>query len=378
MADYEWVGAVKAMMPEYVKKEEDATIRTRVAFRRLQQKGRITMNHGGNKCVWDVLRGELDVAGYTDGGELTFAPSDLLTQAEQNWRAYKVTEFLSQKQDLMANDNLMLSQSFKSKIPNMFQALRRQMACGLYDDGNATGYTDGIHGAKSWYYRAAQPDTTEIIAQPGDTFAGISTAVGQYDTWTTDLGVGNYPNEDIATDWPEGGTGNTAGYDFSSPKLYNWDSTKWSDAGLATWPGNCEYVLSRLQQHMMLTAGVDESDLFVILAPNLFNGFKNAERARQRNLMPHPDARDLGIPGDILNFDGLRITSEFGVTSNQFWAWNLAKVEICSLDKRLFHQIGPNWCDTRPGYLFQAGFMGNIKWGSPKFHAFGQNRAGYA
>lgn len=366
MADYEWQGVVKTAMPEYIRKEEDATVRRRIVLKAMQRQGRVTRNHTGPKCVSVVTKTEPPIEGYVDGGQLDFAPGDYYVQAELDWRGYKGTEFLSEKQKAMTRSSVMLVKHFQDKIPLLFKGLRRQLGTDIYVDGNATGYTDGIHGAKSWSGYTTPPANADTVAVPDDSFANIATDLAQYDTWTSDLST--YPNAVLGKDWPEGGEGNTSGYDFYSPKLVKWNSESWP-GGLTTFTANGQYVLSKTQQWLELSADVDGADLFVLLAPNLFTDFKNSMRSRGRTLHPHPEGRDLGFP-NVLEFDGMKIQSEFGITPNQGWMFNVRKMELCSMNSRLFTSEGPNWSDDTPGWKFQAGFLGNMKWGSPKFHAF--------
>lgn len=371
MAENEWTGVVNVVMPKYLKGAEDLTIRGRLPMRLMERRGRITTNHSSTKQIWEAEYQEPPVEAYGDGGQLTFARGDYYKQAEQDWRGYKATDMMTEKEKDMCGSDVLIVKRYTKKIPKLIKALRNKFNSEFLIDGNASGNGNRMHGCKSWSGDDGNTTAADRIANPSDTFANISTTLGQYDSWTSDLTTS--PNATNDTDWPEGGEGDTVGYDYWSPKLANWSSTNWG-TGQTTWIDNAEFVLRKLLQWLRLTSGVEASALYGLLAGDLMTDFANAMSSKGRSLLPHPQARDLGFP-DVLNFDGLMLEAGFGITANQGWVWNLSEMELQSLKPTLFGSKGPDWSPKDAAFLYQAGFFGNIMWTAPKYHGHLKNYA---
>ena len=366
----EFVGVLNTVMPKYLKGAADLTVRKRLWLAMLERRGAISFNHSSYTMIWDVEYAEPPVESYADGGQLTFSVGDYYKQAELNWRGYKVTDKMTEKQRDMMADSAMIVRRYKKKIPKLMKTLRNKFGSELYVDGSAAGNENRLDGGGTWKANDGNTVAGDRIANPSDTYAGLSTTAAQYDTWTSD---GTAPNATLATDWPEGGSGDTAGYDYWSPKLANWSSTAWGTSSTA-WIDNGEFVLRKLLQWLRLTAGADGASLLALLAGDLFTDFKNAHSTKGRFLVPHQEANDLGFP-DVLNFEGLALQSEFGTAMNTGWVINADEMELQSLKPQLFGKAGPDWDPHTASWLFQAGFFGNLNWHSPKFHAYMENYA---
>ena len=372
MAD-EWVGLVNTLREKYVKKVADLTVRNRIWLPALERRGRVSRNEQGLTLKWPVMRGQPPVVAYGDGGDLGFAAQDLWSVAELDWRGYRTTDTMTEPQKVRYGSETAIVHRFSEIMDNLDSAMRSQLGSELYVDGNAASNELRFHGAASWQANGTTV-AADLVAKPSDTYAGLSCALGQYDGWTDDLTVS--PNADVDTDWPEGGgnRNNRAGYDFWSPILANWSSTSWGTNSTA-WIDNCEYVLSRVQRWLFSTAGAMEDTLFALLAGNLYSGLVDAMRARQREIVPHPEARVLGVPGQTLNFEGMLVKHEFGATANQGEIINFSKMKLNVLTDSLLVHHGPDWVPTKPGWLYQVGVMGNLMFESPKHFAHLENYA---
>lgn len=366
MAD-EWVGLVNTLREKYVKKVADLTVRNRIWLPALERRGRVSRNEQGLTLKWPVMRGQPPVVAYGDGGDLGFAAQDLWSVAELDWRGYRTTDTMTEPQKVRYGSETAIVHRFSEIMENLDSAMRSQLGSELYVDGNAAGNELRLHGSASWQGNGTILED-DLVHQPSDTYAGLSTAVAQYDGWTSNLS--NPPNNAIGTDWPEGGGGqnNRAGYDFWSPILANWSSTSWG-TGSTAWIDNCEFVLSRVQRWLFSTAGAMEDTLFALLAGNLYSGLVDAMRARQREIVPHPEARVLGVPGQTLNFEGMLVKHEFGATAGQGEIINFSKMKLNVLTDSLLVHHGPDWVPTKPGWLYQVGVMGNLMFESPKHFA---------
>lgn len=367
MAD-QWIGLVNTLREKFVA-TEDLTQRSRLWLMALERRGRISFNSEGISHDWAVKRAETPVTAYGDGGDVDFNAHNLWSKASLAWRGFLSTDAMTKMQRVQYGSDTAIVNRYAVIMDNIRSSLRHRMGSELYVDGNAAGNELRMHGAASWQGNGTVV-AADLVHQPSDTYANLSTLPAQYDTWSSNLSVS--PNAQLATDWPEGSGG--AGYDYWSPKLVNWSSTSWG-SGTNTWIDNCEEVLSRTQQWLYSTAATDNEVLFGLLAGNLFSGFKSAMRARQREVLPHPEDRSYGIGGQSVNFEGMLIKHEFDAIADQGEILNFGKMRLNILTKTLIDSEGPQWAPTRNAWLFSAGIMGNLKFKSPKFFAHLENYA---
>lgn len=355
---------VNTSMPEYLKGADDLTIKKRLVLMMLERRGLVTLNHNGYEQTEDVQYKEPPTEAYADGATVNYAPRDLWKQATIDWRGYLVTDYMSYKQTLMNSGTEAIVRRYAGIIPNMVKSVRNKLGLEVYVDGYASGNENRLCGAESFCgYTAGSTAAGDIIAFPSDTYRGLSTAFRTAGTWTSALST--YPNTALARDYPEG-TGDPEAH-YWTPILAKWDSTGWN-TGVTTWSGNSEKTLRRVVQWLTHTAGGDGGDLLGMLSGDMMTGFKDAMSAKNRQLAPHMEATDLGFP-DTLNFEGLALKSEYGVAAQTGFVFNVGEMELMSLDTKLITSRGPDFCPDTLGYKFSVGMFGNIKFGSPKYHA---------
>ena len=63
----------------------------------------------------------------------------------------------------------------------------------FYDDGNATATPRTLHGLESWFANSGSCVTDSLVADPNDTYAGVSCALGTTGTWTAETDGGWLP-----------------------------------------------------------------------------------------------------------------------------------------------------------------------------------------
>ena len=377
MASTEWVGIVATIAPKYTKGAIDLTRRGQLWLPLMEKRGRVTFGHVGERLIWSAQYLNQPVTGYSDGQGITYQRHDIYKPMSLDWRGYNGTDLMTEVERLKYSDEVGIVNRYKTTIKTLTNSARKTLGMGIYVDGNAAGHENEFHGLPS-FTGAGTCAAADIVAQPSDTYAGCSTAVGQYGSWSTDLttatqnvGVG-YPNSTIATDWPEGY--GDVGYDFFSPILSNWSSPNWVDHTTTTWPTNCEAVLRRNVQWLSLNAGMERASLYCFMAGNLFTQFKDHMSTKMHILTPVKEAEELGFP-EVLNFEGMGLKAEYGTPAGQFNIFNFEQMELMVLGeevKELIVPIGPT-LDPRTGdYLFRVRVLGNMKYESPKFFGHGQ------
>lgn len=360
----EWTGVISATAPKYIKGATDQTIRKRLVLALLREYGMIKMNESSYQYTWQMEYSQPAVRQYGDAGDQTFSAHDALKQATLDWRGYTVTDRMTKKQELMNKGIHALVNLYDSKIKRMTKSITDKFGGEIYIDGNASGNENRLHGLESFLADDGNTAAGDRLAKPSDTYAGLSTVPGTYGgNWTSALGTGNYPNATLATDWPFG-TGDTE-YDFNSPKLVNWSSTAWN-AGGTTFEETCERALRQTTIWLTTSGGTEGRPTCYILSSDLFGDFQNFQAARNRIMVPHKEAQDLGF-ADALNFDGTIIKYEYDCPPGTGYGLNLHEMELSSLDSTLFRPDGPEWDIESKSWLFEVGFFGNMKFGPKHF-----------
>jgi hypothetical protein len=363
----EWTGVVNATAIDYFKGADDHTIRRRLLLSMLRRRGRIKYNASGYKQVWDVEFSEPEVRAYGDAGSQVFNSHDAYRQLENDWRGYTVTDKLTKKQQLMNKGPSAIIDLYETKLPKMKKSLSNRFGNELYIDGNAAGNENRIHGLASFLGDDGATAVTDLIANPSDTYGGLSTALAnQGGAWTTTANT-TAPNATIGNDWPNG-SGDSE-YDFLAPKLMNYSSTRWNNGG-TSWAENCEKVM-RQACIWSNVLGHDSANFCHLLSSQMFADFKNFMSARNRISVPHKEAEDLGFH-DTLNFDGSVVKYEYGVPHQTGFLLCLEEMQVESLQEQLFVPDGPDWNMLAKAFLFEVGFFGNCRY-NPK--AFGKYAA---
>lgn len=362
----EALAVVNATARKYFKGAADLTVRRRLLLSLLEKKGRIKYNASGTTCTWVVKYDQPSVQSHGASGEYTFDENDLYRQVQVDWRGYVTTDRMDYKNFLMNKGQVALVDRYKQILPELRQTLEDHFHGEMYIDGNATGNANRLHGILSFMGDDGATVAADLIARPSDTYGGQSTVLGtEGGTWSSNATVS--PNATLANDWPDGS--GTANYDFFSPVLVNTSSTSWS-TGSTEWEDNCSEILRRTTTWLTKNGGKTGKPSAFLLASNLWNGYQNYQEARFRNIIPHPEARDLGFP-ETLNQDGVMIKYEFDVPYGEFFGLNPYQMKLESLDSQLWGVRGPEYDIKSDAFLFKAGFFGNIHW-QPKYFARGK------
>ena len=283
-----------------------------------------------------------------------------------DWRGYKPTDLMTEKERLMNDGALAIVRRYDRIMPKLMRSLNNKFCAELFIDGYASGNENRLHGLNS-FTGTGTTVSADRVAKPSDTYGGKSTEVGdQGGTWSTNLsGATNIPNASIATDWPDGN--GDPEYDYLSPKLVNWSSTSWGTSSAQDWETNCERVLRQTTIWNSIGAGAEGKPDLYLMAGNLFYAYLNKMSGKQRIVVPHKGAQDLGFD-DVLNQEGVMLQTDFDVASNTAYGLNVDQMELASLDNVLFASRGPEYDIKTDSWLFMVGFFGNGRY-NPKYFA---------
>lgn len=367
MAD-EWVGTIHTTAQKYLKGAADLTRRSRLLLAMLQNRGRFVYGESGYNCIWTVEMDHQPVSQYADMQVLNFQRHDRHKQLEIDWRGYVATDTMTKMEKEKNKGETQIINRYKDIIPSLTKSLRNHFCAELYVDGYAAGNENAIHGIES-FMGVGTTGAGDRIAEPSDTYGGLSTALGaEGGSWSDDLTT--QPNSTVSKDWPDGN--GDPRYDYLSPKLLNWSSTGW-DGASTTFQLNGIRVLRQGHTWMTQTGGQEGRPDICLMNGNLLYAFKNAHQSYLQIMVPHKEAQDLGF-SDALQFEGMAVDSDFDVPVNTAYFLNVDMMEVACLTDDLFWTDGPTWDPRVLAWLFSVGFMGNIRW-QPKFFGKAKNYA---
>jgi hypothetical protein len=367
----EWAEIVNVTTRKYLKDKQDLTMRKRLFLAMLDSRGGISYNHSGDALEWPVESIQPPVEAYADGGRINYAPREKFKRLKVDWRGYTATDAMTEKQKLMNKGAEALVNRYAELVPGLDKAMRATFATELYINGYGTGNQDRLHGLES--FMAKDPGYTEVVADrvvpPLQAYGEQSTKLRSIGgTWSSDLLAAARPitndSTNYATDWPDGA--GSSEYDYLSPKLINWASSGWNTSS-ATWEANGERSLRMAISWVTALAGEEGKPDLCLMTTPMFADFKNKMSGKMVVNVPHAEAQDLGF-SDVLNFDGVAVTSEFGCPSNTAYVINLNQMELRSLASELFVNKGPDYDPETLSYLFLIYYFGNMTF-QPKYFA---------
>lgn len=357
----EWSRIVNTTIHEYVKGAEVAILRNRKLLAMMKERGRITFNHAGDLVDWKVKYKRAPMQGYADSDTLTFSRRDRWKTAQLPWRGYAATDSMTKLEKLKNKDAAAIVKVYSEIATNLMEDIDDQYGDELYIDGNAANNSKRIHGIESFmgYSGAA---TNGYIGSPNSTYAGLVCTLGNYGgSWSLSGGV---------TTWPTG-TGD-AHYDFWSPLIVDYTNASWS-AATKTWPNTCKealrYGIVKGKKNKSKRGMLD----LILLNDELYRQFENKLDDAERLTVKRGDkAAGLYALGftDVVNFDGVDISYEYGVPPTFGYGWSMDNMELMSLQGQMFVPEGPDFDIASQSWRFSIDFFGNVKYTPRYFCSF--------
>lgn len=369
----EHAALVKAQAPLYFKMISDLTIRDRFWLSMFKRYGNIEYNAESYACVWAVEYSQPTVRQYADGGDIQFAQHDPLKQLSTDVRGYVSSDSISQKQKLMNTGGSRIDDMFKNKSKRIAKAMQHMLSGELYVDGLATGNENRLCGVETFLGDDGATVVGDKIARPDDTYAGLSTIPGNYGGSCTSS-LSTSPNATLANDFPFGQMDSE--YDFLTPLLVNIGSTSWL-SGQSGWFDNCEEIMRFAKLTQANRGAMDENPrapFCHLLAIDLYQDFLNYSATKQRIIVPHKEADDLGFSSRTVNFEGDAVHHDYDVTPGQGYGMAPGMSELFVMHDKLFMPEGPEKSLQRLGYLYLAYMFGNFRH-QPKFFVKYKNYA---
>ncbi len=363
--DPEHIAVLMTTISQYAKGAEDATIRERLLLSYLKKYGKISKNNSGTSMTWQVEYSQPPMRQLGDAGEITFSEHVAHKQATLDWRGYVVTDQLPEKQRLMNRGPEALVDIFKTKTDRLIKKFQDGIGGQMYIDGNASGNENALHGFDSCT-TGANAAATNLIATPNDSYAGLTTNLGNYGgSWTANRASTEdprYPNATLAKDWPYGS--GSSEYDFWSPKLVNSTSTKWGD-GTADFKNHCDRVIRRTNIWMRSSGGSGNAPTLFLFGADMYADIEDFYAAKERIIVPHAETENLGFGGKSMQVNGTAVIFDFDCPASAGYALKVSDIELCCLYGNLFDVKGPEFDIKTNSHLIRLGFFGNMKF-NPK------------
>ncbi len=351
----DWSRTVNTTIHQYIREQEENILRNRKLLAMMRERGRITFNHSGDLMDWKVKYKRAPMQGYADSDTLTFSRRDRWKTAQLDWRGYAGTDSMTKLERLKNKNTEAIVKVYSEIASSLMDDLDDQFGDELYIDGNATGNSKRIHGIES-FMSVSGAAGQGFIASPNDTYAGLTTGLGDYGGgWST----GNIQPTYI--DWPTG-TGD-AHFDFWSPLIVDYTDTAWSPT-TKTWPSTCKEALRfgivKGKKNKSKKGMLD----LILLNDELYRQFENLLDSGERLTVKRGDRKGglyaLGFE-DVVNFDGVDLTYEYGVPTTVGYGWSMENLELCSLQGQMFVPEGPDFDISSQSWRFSIDFFGNMR-----------------
>jgi hypothetical protein len=347
-----WLRVANTTIAEYIRQEEVNILRSRKLLALLQSKGRITFGHSGTLMDWKVRYKRAPITGYADGDTLSFPRQERHKTAQLDWRGYSATDSFTKFERLQNRSTEAIVKVVSELATFLKDDIQDNFGEELYVDGNATGNTKRIHGLESFLSTSGAVSAAVPVELNNDTYAGLSTAPGNYGgSWTTSSGNSTWPL----------GSGDPH-YDFWTPLVTNAANSNFN-AATDNWRNNAVECLRFALVHTRSKNKSARGNVELVLFDNeLYRVFLEVNDSRQQIRISRGEKVGMVALGfeDVINFDGVDVTSEYGIPVNVGYGIAPDAMELCSMQDQLFVPDSDTEISTKAN-RFSIDFFGNLK-----------------
>lgn len=323
----------------------------------LESGGRVIYRCTGRGMDWPVQYKLHDVQGYTGEETRTYGRDNLWKTANLEYRGYQATQGMYKKEFREAAGQEAIVKVFDGMVDRLKTSLKQHFGKQYYIDGSANGNETCWHGLESMfgtngtvtYTTGAQQSTSvqDYVAYPSDTYAGLSTILG------------NYGGENASGSiWPADVA--DAEYDFWSPLIVQYDSARFGGSANTFAKGveAMRYAILNGQRN----ASMDLQLTTFFLARNLYGELLNLlDDKEQIQITSENGLRALGFK-NVVVVDGVEVTWETGVAQDTGYGVNINGIELCSMyDDSLFDVEGPTYDPDESAFKASVDTLSNLK-----------------
>jgi hypothetical protein len=286
----------------WIRKKIEPIFRSSFLMGALKTHGRISYNNGGRNIVWfPRFRRRTINAGTGYPASFTFPATNVRREG---------TAIFKLAQEL---------------VGQMLDDFMEDLRLKLYLDGVANA--NDLMGLESWFGNTGSVISNSIAVDPSDTYAGLSTVLGNYGgDWTADSGNG----------WPTG-TGDTE-YHAWSPLMVDYTNASWtgtSDTWANSWQEAIRYMVTYQEQLQKSPPDV------LLLNGELLRQAKDSLIDIQR-LQVTSNSKYASLGTKTLDFEGLEMVAEYGVPDAVAYGLRFDNLELRSMQSSLIEKTTDN------------------------------------
>lgn len=360
----DWARAANTTLVKYFTDVEQTVLRNFAMGALLESQGRVTYNNGGRGWMWPIQYRLHDMTGNSGETPRNFTRTNLWKWANLEARGYQITDAITYKEYTENKSEQGIIKVFDGLTDRMQQSMRQRLGPEYFVDGSAPGHETDWHGLESMYgvngtvsstdgtQRAA--NAADFVGYPSDTYAGISTVLGNY-------GGANEAGEV----WPLGIA--DPEFDFYSPLVVNYTCTGFGGTS-KTWAKQGDEALRYGLIHAQRNTNQVGQISTVFLNRSMFYDFKNLLDDKEQIQVNRNQPDGLVALGfrNTINFDGAEITYENAVPSRVGYGIPIQAVELCSEDATLLRVEGPEWDMRQQSWIAAVSTLSNLKFMSPR------------
>lgn len=354
-----------ATITNYMRQIEDNTMRNRALWGMLRNKGRIEYNCGGRNFEWPVIFDELQARAYDGTTAPTFPVIDRIKKPTLDYKMLQIGEKLDKGILDRNKGQEQIVDLLGQALERGGQEFMRSTSKDFFNDGSVT--TTRWDGLESFLAATSTTGASSKTRDPSDTYAGLSTVLGNY-------------GGDWTGDWPNGNTTSGPAYDFWSPILTNTSNTTgWGSSPTASWANYGEqqlrFSINRALKYRASQYG-DDGDTkalgdqtgMVIMTSEMREDFQNLFSGTQRTNM-EAVPKDFSFGYQVLNFDGWMLIHDFDVPADTGYGFLWSAVQYRSVYARIIEALknqagqerGMVWLPDGSGVIVGGWMHGNLK-----------------
>lgn len=349
-------------LAKHMTEVEPAMLRNFAMGALLDASGRVSMNNGGEGFDWPVQYRLHQVEGNTGQTVRNFARRNLWKTANLEYRGYQVTDSMFYREFKSNTGPEAIVKVFDKFVDRLTESMKQALGTEYYIDGSASGNENSWHGLESMFAAtqtinistgaARAANAADKLYYPNDTYAGLSTVLGNYGG-----------EQESGVVWPDGVADSE--YDFWTPLIIQVDSSAFNgsaDSFAAQGDEAMRYGIIHSQRN----SSVDGQITQIFLARDFYMDLLNLlDDKEQINITPEHSLRAMGFT-NVVSFDGVEVTWETGVPQSTGYGINLNCIELLSMDSSLFRPEGPEYDIHSQSFNAVVSTLSNLKFKSPR------------
>ena len=328
----------------------------------LEASGQVNYNNGGRGFDWPVQYRLHAIEGNTGETTRNFARTNLWKVANLEYRGYQVVDSMYHKEMLENRGPEGVVKVFSSMTQRLEESIKQGFGTQYYVDGNASGNEESWHGLESIFgidgtvnvSTGAQrtANAADYVGYPSDTYAGLSTILGNYGG-----------DQESGVVWPDGIADSE--YDFWSPIVVNYTSTAFGGAA-DTWAAQGDEAMRYGIIHSQRNTTKNGQITNVQLGRDLYFDFLNLIDDKERIVISSEHSlRALGFKNTV-SFDGVEVSWEAGMPAAVGYGLNYENIELKCMEDSMLRVEGPEYDIHSQAYNAVVSHLGNLKMNSPR------------